>query len=144
MVDIDLLVPPPTFALIKKKKLGSEQDSGYFSILKSYLKYISALPSKMEWKRILPKNRMDVFSFCFTLFGFHAMFILEVFYVLPWIVSKRENYSSFSWYFHVTMACLLYINTMLTFWKTISTDTSVRYIMLPSVLKPGRFLNFNF
>ena len=93
---------------------------------------------EMEWKRLLPKSHIDKFSFFFTLFGLNAMFILEVFFVLPWIVSNHENYSSLLWYWHVSIACLLYINAMLSFWKTIATDSSVRNIMLPSVLKPGK------
>lgn len=91
----------------------------------------------MQWKRLLPKSNIDRFAFLFTLFGMTAMFLLEVFFVLPWIVSTHGNYSSFLWYFHVTMACLLYVNAHLSFWKTISTDPSVRSIMLPTVLKPG-------
>ena len=65
------------------------------------------------------------------------MFILELFVVLPWIVSKEENYSFLLWFLHVSMGCLLYFNSLLTFWKTISTDPSIRNVMLPSILKPG-------
>ena len=98
----------------------------------------------MQWKRLIPRDKLDRFSFCFSLFGMTSMLILELFVVLPWIVSKDENYSSFLWLFHVSMGCLLYFNSLFAFWKTISTDPSVRNVMLPSILKPGYYLSIKF
>ncbi|XP_045178398.2 probable palmitoyltransferase ZDHHC24 [Mercenaria mercenaria] len=90
-----------------------------------------------HWKRLLPKNATDTFAYIFTLFGINSIFYFELLYVLPKIVSEEENYSSLKWYFHVTCGCVIYCNALSSFWKIISTETSVRGLILPSILKPG-------
>ncbi|KAL3871768.1 hypothetical protein ACJMK2_039746 [Sinanodonta woodiana] len=87
--------------------------------------------------KYLPKTRTDIFAFAFTLCGIHAVMMLELFFVLPWIVDQYQPYSSLKYYFHISAAIFLYINTIGNLWKTIVTDTSNGSIVLPSILKPG-------
>lgn len=90
-----------------------------------------------NWKRLLPKNATDTFAYIFTLFAINAIFYFELLYVLPRYVSPEENEKPFLWYLHLTCGCIIYFNALSCFWKIISTDTSVRGLMLPVILKPG-------
>lgn len=93
-----------------------------------------------NWKRLLPKNPTDIGAFTFALFGINAIFYFEILYVLPSITeqyAEEEPYSPFRWYFHVICGSYIYFNTLSSFWKVISTETSVRGLVLPSILKQG-------
>lgn len=62
---------------------------------------------------------------------------MEILFILPWIVNQTPNYSETKWFLHVFVGTFIYLNCLACFWKIISTETSTKGIVLPSLLKPG-------
>lgn len=91
----------------------------------------------ISWRRTLPKNTTDTIAFIFSLFGINAIFFFEFFFMLARTVPLYEGNSGVKYYFHMCMGIYIYLNALSSFWKTVTTDASVRGIMLPSILKPG-------
>lgn len=87
-------------------------------------------------RKYLPKDKTECFAYVFTLAAITGIFLFEVFIVLPDIVSRHDY--SYRWQLcHKINAFLLFINAISCFWKIISSETSSRGVVLPTIMKPG-------
>lgn len=86
--------------------------------------------------RRLPKTPTDWFAFLFLLFGVNGVFIFEVFVVLPFIYDGYHD-SDAIYYTHIAAALFIYFSTVSNLVLVMVTETGVRGVMLPSVLKEG-------
>lgn len=91
--------------------------------------------------RYLPKTGGDICAFIFLLFSIHSIGIFELFIVLPSIYLSDAHATptgGFSlYYFHVFMGIYIYLNVMINMYLIMTTNTSIRGKMLPSILRPG-------
>lgn len=91
--------------------------------------------------RHLPKSKSDFSAFCFLLAAIHSIGLFELFVVLPSIYSTTTHApdeNGFSlYYFHVFMGIFIYTNVILNLYKVMTTNTSTRGKVLPSILRSG-------
>ena len=87
------------------------------------------------WRR-LPKTPTDWFAFLFLVFCIHGVLIFELFVVLPFLYDGFHD-SVVMYYTHIVSAVFIYINVMSNMALAIFTETGIRGLLLPSVLKPG-------
>ena len=84
----------------------------------------------------LPKTPTDWLAFLFLLFGVHSVFVFEVFVVLPFLYDGFHD-SDVMYYTHITAALFIYFNVMSNIVMVMTTETGIRGVVLPSVLKKG-------
>lgn len=93
------------------------------------------------FQRYLPKSTTDIFAFCFLLAAIHAIAFFELFVVLPSIYSSKshaaENGEYSLYYFHVFMGLYIYTCVMINLYMVMTTNTSIRGKVLPSILRQG-------
>lgn len=86
--------------------------------------------------RRLPKTPTDWFAFLFLLFGVHSVLIFEVFVVLPFVYDGYHD-SVVMYYTHIMAALFIYFNAMSNIVMVMTTETGIRGVVLPAVLKQG-------
>lgn len=91
--------------------------------------------------RHLPRTGSDICAFSFLLFAVHSIGLFELFVVLPSIYTSEAHATpggGFSlYYFHVFMGLFIYFNVVLNLYMIITTNTSIKGKLLPSVLRQG-------
>lgn len=78
----------------------------------------------------LPKSSYDTFCFLFFLFSIAVTFAFEVTTVVPYV----HNGSVIGQLVHSVVGCYFLYNILLSTYLVISTDTSIRSLILPAVL----------
>lgn len=86
--------------------------------------------------RRLPKTPTEWFAFCFLLCGVHGVLSFELFVVLQFLYDGFHD-SSFMYYTHIVAALFIYFNVIANLVLVMITETGIRGIVLPTVLKPG-------
>ncbi len=90
--------------------------------------------AKMEhWKRYLPKSGGDQLAFGMMLFLIHMIVVFEAFVILPDIFP----YTSTAYWTHFLLGISLYVNVMMSLVYTVTTNSTILTMTLPSILKPG-------
>ncbi|XP_052219483.1 probable palmitoyltransferase ZDHHC24 [Dreissena polymorpha] len=90
-----------------------------------------------DFKRYLPKNRMDSMATVFAFFGINLIAFFELLYVLPDIVETSPNYPASAKWAHLVCGWYIYLNALSSFWKVIATDPSIRGLILPTMTRTG-------
>ena len=87
----------------------------------------------MALKSYLPKTGSDWFAMVFMVIMVHVIPLFELIIILPYIDSHARG----TWWIHFLVGIFIYVNVMVSFVKTIITDTTSGNLVLPSILKPG-------
>jgi palmitoyltransferase len=84
----------------------------------------------------LPNNCTDWLAFLFFLIGLTSVLCFEMFVVLPFVYDGHHDSTAMYW-LHICAGLLIYFNAMANCAMLMVTDTGIRGVVLPSVLKPG-------
>lgn len=109
---------------------------------RSNLKFVSAVSvapgvkmstNRLRKSRLFPRQVSDVGAFIFVVLMMPATYIYETSVVMPAIY--QEDSSSSTFYLHNVVGLFLLVNLVGNFLGLWLTDTSARFIVLPSIIK---------